>query len=223
MGYDVGAMSKPDLGYVFFPDQSCLGDGPLEVILRAEPTRAHFDPEKVHVIVSAQRGVQALDIHHPWRLANSYQLCAGHIRISDRYQKRINVFSFGGQVRITAVADHTTCQFTSPAPFLELTDGCPTTLLLANEIDILLAKQRARLNPRTAGDFDAKLITVEPLQLYLCCLNTIQSIFAQDRHFSDATWQHLKHELNLEMTRLQRENNWPSNIPTLAELINSRP
>ncbi len=217
----MGAMNEPDLGYVFFSGQSCLGDGPLDVILREKPTQAHFDPEKIHVIVNAQRGVQTLDIHHPWRLGTTHQVCAGHIRISDRFQKRINVFTFGGQLRITAVADHTLCQFTSPAPFLELTDGCPTTLLFANEIDILLAKERARLNPRTAGDFDAKLIAVDPLQLYICCLNTIQSTFAHDQHFSGVTWQHFKHELNLEITRLKRENNWPSSISTLAELIES--
>ncbi|MFO7683251.1 MAG: hypothetical protein R6X34_24725 [Chloroflexota bacterium] len=208
-----------NLGYLFHPGQSHFGDGPLDVILRDKPTREHFDPEKVHVVVGAPRGTQNLDIHHPWRLAKQYRVCAGHIRISDRYQKIVNVFSFGGQVQITAVSDHTTCQFTSPAPFLELTDGCPATQLLVNEIDVMLAEQRARLNPRTSADFDNKLITIEPFPLYLSVLYAIRVKITQNQCFSDSTWQHFKHVLNLEITRLQREDKWPASAPTLAELI----
>lgn len=212
-------MADKDLGYLFHSGQNCLGDGPLDVILRTIPTREHFDPEKVHLVVSAGRGTQTLDIHHPWRQGKQFQVCPGHIRISDRFQKVVNVFSFGGQVVITAVSDHTLCQFTSPAPFLEVTDGCPTTVLLVNEVDILLAEQRARLNPRTPGDFDNKLITIEPFLLYLSCLNAIRIKIVQSSHFSDSTWRHFKHDLNVEITRLQHADRWPASIPNLTELI----
>lgn len=210
---------EKNLGYLFHHGPSHFGDGPLDVFLREEPTLAHFDPEKVHIVAAAPRGVQSLDIHHPWRLGDHFQVCAGHIKISDRVQKRINVFTFGGWVRITAVSDHTLCQFTSPAPFLELTDGSPVTLMLANEIDILLAQQRARLNPRTTADFDSKLILVDPMLLYLSCLQAFQHKFNRTDCFSDSTCRHFKHDLNLEIARLQRENSWPSSIPSLVELL----
>jgi hypothetical protein len=215
----MNTVSEKNLGYLFHHGPSYFGDGPFDVLLSGKPTREHFDPEKVHIIAGAPRGVQSLDIHHPWRLAKQYQVCSGHIQISDRYQKRIHVFTFGAQVRITAVTNHTLCQFTSPAPFLELTDGSSVTLMLANEVDILLAEQRARLNPRTPADFDSKLITIDPLLLYASCLNVIQDKFARITYIPDSTCRHFKHDLNLEITRLMRENSWPTHIPTLAECI----
>ena len=219
--------TSSNLGYLFHHSPSHFGDGQLDVYLREKPTLAHFDPEKVHVIVGAPRSVQTLDIHHPWRLGSRYQVCPGHIKISDRVQKRINVFTFGGQVQITAVStsprqtvpDQTLCQFTSPAPFLELTDGNPVTLMLADEIDILLAEQRARLNPRTTADFDSKLLPIDPLELYICCLNLLQNKFARIANIYDSTWQHFKRNLKLEIGRLQRENSWPASTFTLTELI----
>ena len=212
-------ITNSNLGYLFHPGQSQFGDGQLDVMLRMEPTQEHFDPERVHVVVGAPRGVQSLDIHHPWRLAKQYQVCAGHIRISDRYKKSINVFLFGGQVEITAVADYTICQFTSPAPLLELTDGSTVTLMLANGVDVLLAEQRARLNLRNAGDFGSKLIAVRPFLLYTSCLNTIHAKFDHIHFLSDSIQRRFKHELKLEIARLKHENNWPSSIQTLSELV----
>ncbi len=216
-------MAESELGYVFISGSSCFGDEQLDVFLRQEPTQEHFDPEKIHLKVSTPRGVQSLDIHHPWRQAGENRLCAGHIRVFDRYQKFIDIFSFGGRLQITAVLDKTTCTITSPAPLLELTAGNSTDILLANEIDILLAQQRARINPRFPAEFDGKLAVIEPWDFYVSCLSALRNKFAYNAIYSDPTRQRFKHQLNLEIARLQHENRWPSSIPTLAELIDQRP
>ena len=95
----MGARTEPDLGYMFYPGQSEFGDERFDVVLRREPTHEHFDPEKICLKVQMHRGVQVLDIQHPWRQVDEMQLCPGHIRVLDRYQKFIDVFSFGGQVQ----------------------------------------------------------------------------------------------------------------------------
>ena len=227
----MGAMTETDLGYIFYPGPSQFGEERFDVVLRHEPTKKHFDPEKVHLKVNTPRGVQVLDIHHPWRPMGKTQLCLGHIRVIDRYQKFIDVFSFGGMVEITAVTtgsshsvtDKTTCIITSPAPLLELTAGNSTAILLANEIDVQLAQLRARLNPRFPAEFDGKLAVIEPLDFYVSCLSELRKKFAYNSIYFDPTRQRFKHKLNLEIARLQHDNNWASSIPTLAELIDQRP
>jgi hypothetical protein len=215
----MGAMNETDLGYIFYPGQSQFGDERLDVVLRREPTKEHFDPAKIHLQVKTPRGIQTLDIHHPWRQSGEDQLCAGHIRIFDRYQKFIDVFSFGGQVKITAVTDKTTCVINSPAPLLELTAGNIIDTLFANEIDILMAQLKARLNPRFPSEFDGKLAVLEPMGFYVSCLSALRKKFSYNNIYFDPTHQRFKHKLNLEIARLQHENRWPSSIPTLAEQI----
>jgi hypothetical protein len=219
----MGVMKEPELGYIFYPGQSQFGDERVDVVLRREPTQEHFDPERVHLKVCTSHGVQVLDIQHPWRQPGETRLCEGHIRVLDRYQKFIDVFSFGGLVKITAVTDKTTCIITSPAPLLELTAGNSTAILLANEIDILLARSRAQLNPRSPTEFDEKLAGIDPLPFYISCLNELRKKFVYNTIYQDPIRQRFKHKLNLEIARLQHDNSWPSSIPTLAELINIKP
>ncbi|PID85419.1 MAG: hypothetical protein CSB13_07995 [Chloroflexi bacterium] len=225
----MGAMNKFDLGYVFYKGQSLLGEARLDVIIRREPTYEHFDPEKVRLKIKTTQGVQTLDIQHPWRQSDGMQLCPGHIRVIDRYQKFIDVFTFGGQVQITAVAASsgqtatptTTCIITSPAPLLELTAGSPIITLFANEIDSLYARQKARLNLRFAAEFDSKLADIDPLRLYTTCLNHLRKKFADNTIYFDRTHQFFKQKLNQEVARLQQGDNWPSCIPTFADLIDA--
>jgi len=123
---------------------------------------------------------------------------------------------------ITAVSHKTTCIITSPAPLLELTAGNTTAILLANEIDILLAQLRARLNPRFPAEFDGKLAAIEPLDFYVSCLSELRKKFAYNTIYFNPTRQRFKHKLNLEIARLQHDNSWPSRIPTLVELIDTK-
>jgi hypothetical protein len=211
--------TAPDLGYIFHPHGSHFGDAPLEVILRARPTGHHFDPEKIRLEVGAPRGVQMLDIHHLWRQGQEYFLCPGRIFITDRYQKCLEVFTFGGHLTIRPEADTTHCQFDSPAPILELTGTHTVPTLLANEVEILLAQRRAARNLRVVGEFDGLLVALEPLTFYASCLQAIQPRFAHYRHGGDPVIQHFKHLLHLEITRLHDAGLWPAEVAALEELI----
>jgi hypothetical protein len=215
----MAATTQPDLGYIFYPGQSYFGEERFDVVLRREPTNEHFDPEKVHLKVKSHRNVQELDIQHPWRQQSEQPLCPGHIRIVDRFHKFIDLFSFGGSVQITAVSHKTTCAFTSPAPFLDMTTGHVLCILFANEVDILLAQERARLNLRFPAEFDSKLANIDPFAFYVSCLQALRKKFADNTIYSDPAHQHFRHDLNLEIARLQNENSWPSSIPPLADLL----
>ncbi len=212
-------LTEPDLGYIFHPHGSHFGDTPLEVILRAHPTGHHFDPEKIHVEVGVVRGVQMLDIHHPWRQGDEYTLCPGRIFITDRFRKTLEVFTFGGQLTIRSHNEVTRCEFDSPAPFLELTGTHTVPTLLANEVEILLAQRRAAHNFRLPGEFDALLLTVAPLTLYASCLQAIEPRFAHYPAGSDAVIQHFKHLLPREIARLHGAGLWPEDVAGLEELI----
>jgi hypothetical protein len=211
--------TEPDLGYIFHPNGSHFGDTPLEVILRAHPTGHHFDPEKIHVEVGVGRGVQMLDIHHPWRQGDEYTLCPGRIFITDRYHKCLEVFTFGGQLTIRTHDELTHCEFDSPAPILELTGTHTVPTLLANEVEILLAQRRAARNLHAAGEFDGLLVALEPLTFYASCLQAIQQRFAHYRHGGDPVIQHFKHLLHLEITRLHHAGLWPAEVAALEKLI----
>ena len=112
---------------------------------------------------------------------------------------------------------------TSPAPLVELTAEDPCGLILANEIDIILAQERARLNPRFPAEFDNKVANVDPLNFYVSCLSMMRKKFADNTIYFDPTHQVFKHKIHLEIARLQQEDKWPSSIPTLAEQIENRP
>jgi len=205
-------------GYMFHPGPSLLGYEQVDVLLAAKPTHEHFDPEKAHILVGSGRNVQSLDLYHPWRQAREYPVVAGRIVLTDRVQKQVAIFTFGGQLTVTDQADHTHCVFNSTAPFLDLVTVHSVPTLLANEAEILLAQRRAARNLRI-GEFDQLLLQIEPLALYTCCLAHIQAKFRQYPNYYDPLVQHFKHQLNLEIERLQLAGVWPAKVPQLGELI----
>lgn len=215
MKYD----ADTDLGYTFHPGSSLLGDEQIDIILREKPTNVHFDPQRVQVTVRAPIEVEMLNIHHPWRFQKPVQVSPGFIRIFDRVKKEIEVFTFGGKMEVTAVADYTLCQISSPAPLLELRVKDAVTTLFFDEIEIIFAEMRAKLNLHTSSKFDAKLMTIEPFLLYVVCLECTRKKLGDFHNFEDVTQNKLKHKLLEEKERLQATNEWPSDIPTLQELL----
>ncbi len=218
-GVTKNGVMDPKLGYNFYPGPSQFGGEKFDALLSSKPTQTHFDPEKLQVQVGAMRGVQWLEIHHPWRQAVDYRVCPGRILLSDRLQKRVEVFTLGGQLHISNDETHTHCVFTSSAPFLDLVTSQSLSTLLANEVEILLARQRAARNLRLSGEFDALLLQIEPQALYICCLSQIREKFKRYPAYNDSIMQHFKHRLELEISRLDDEGVWPSVVPELGALI----
>jgi hypothetical protein len=207
------------LGYIFHRGQSQFGYEQFDVFLTDKPSEQHFDPDEICVMLGTARGAHPMEISHPWQQAPAYQVCAGRIVVADRFHKRVEVFTLGGQVTINTEREHTECIFTSPAPFLDMTTGHSVATLLSNEIEILLAQRRAAHNFHFPNEFDTLLLKVDPLIFYACCLETVREKFAHLPYYHDPVVQHLKHQLHLEIDRLQQEGQWPQTLPELNSLI----
>lgn len=170
LGYDFERRTRP----------GAPGGNRLTISVYGEPTRRHFDPQRVCLTVATLSGVDDLHIHHPWHGRDAYPLVAGRIRMADRNQKCVAAFSYGGHLEIVEGADHTHLVITSPAPVLDLTVPDRTTIpaLLAAETEVLIAQRRARWSCQYGGhDFDARLAHVDPAAFYAACIAALVERF----------------------------------------------
>jgi hypothetical protein len=201
------------LGYCFHPPtaEHVLGYPQLDLVIRPAPTGEHFDPESVTCPVATINGSSRLHFVHPWTLANTYRVCAGEIDIEDVRHEHVKAFTFGGELRIDSDARRTVCQIVSPAPLLE--HARQTLSLeehLIEEVLILFAERRAA---QDEDNFDRKLATADPVQLYRACLAALDEKFA---HFpaTDDAHRHFKQFLHNARQPLADEV-----VPALADLL----
>ena len=111
------------LGFVAFrtPTDTTLPGSCLMAMLRAIPTRQHFDPKTAEFWVSDEgRGrLEVVDSASP--PAASMAFSWGRIRLRDRFGMRNGFVSFGGVVDVEALDARTRlCIFQSTAPILRL-------------------------------------------------------------------------------------------------------
>lgn len=210
---------EPDLGYIFFPSEipHHPGHPRLDVVLTELPTERHFDPTKVQFqIASSQNRLEHLTIHHPWTAGTKYRVCAGRIFITDRIAKRVEAFSFGGELQIFSDQNRTICALTSPAPIFDLCTAHNLPMWLTAEAEILLAQQKAQGLLHHDAEFDAHLSRVAPLLLYASCLQALQekSWPAPDEVYGEGP-----HFVQAEIKRLQQAGEWPLLVPNLAQLL----
>jgi hypothetical protein len=214
--------NEPDLGYDFHPGTAGRypGHPQLDIFLREKPTLRHFDPRRVQLEVSPGNGrVETLIITHPWTGQGQYRVCAGRIYIDDRKRKRIEAFSCGGQLEISAQHDVTVCQLTSTTPIFDLTDSDSLSTAIASEIEVLLAERRADWDPKHPHTFEQHLATVVPLELYARCLVALHERFAPYLDHHDHLYHQLVHFVIAERTFLQETGQWPPILPSLTELL----
>lgn len=168
-----------NFGYAFEPE--CSPDHPahtrLRLVLRAHPTRAHYDPEHVTLPILTPAGdLETLRVYHPWPADQTYRAAAGRLIALDRVGKEVEAFSFGGTVRLTAAPDYVLLQLESPAPILALQFPGSVSDHLALAVEGLLAQRRAAAD--MAGQpqrFEARLAQAAPAELYQACLHALQA------------------------------------------------
>ena len=169
---------EPDLGYIFYPYKTPEHPGHprLDVIIPAAPTYRHFDPQKVEFHVASATGdIEHISIHHPWTMEKRYRVCACRIFLTDRKAKRVDAFSFGGDLQILSDEDHTVCALVSPAPIFPLFTTHDLPMWIVAEFEILLAQQEAHWDPQHPHDFERHLAAVDPFLLYASCLQALQN------------------------------------------------
>ncbi|MEZ4591286.1 MAG: hypothetical protein R3D55_09090 [Chloroflexota bacterium] len=210
---------EPDLGYIFYPSEFSHypGHPRLDVILTTEPTERHFDPSKVQFqVISAQNHLEHLTIHHPWTGGARFRVCAGRIFITDRINKKVEAFTFGGNLQILAESDHTVCALTSPAPIFDLTVTHNLPMWLTAEVEILLAQQKAHWQPHHHDLFDAHLAQIEPFVLYTSCL---QALYDKKFPAGEEAYGEGTHFIQAEIKRLKNAGTWPLQLPSLTQLF----
>jgi len=195
------------LGYNLFPRVRPESPGfpRVDIVFRAKPSGVHFDPEKMHFLAVTPDGdIDPMTIRHPWPPEPAQlQIVAGRVILEDRFEKRVEFFSLGGNLSIFGEETTTLCEFESPVPIIELSLTRSASELLAEEIEGVLAQRRAFWE-RRPFEFDKRLAAANPLVLYAACLVTLRESFAKLPHDSfDEPNRHLMHLLENEIDALQ--------------------
>lgn len=210
-----------EYGYYFHSREHSDSPGHprLDVFLRSVPTGKHFDPEKLSLtIASEHRGTESLKIRHPWSWLKQYRACAGRVILQDRKGKKVEAFTFGGDLRIESEETLTTCYLTSPAPILELMGTSSIPELMAEEMEIVFAERRARWEPDHTKFYD-RLAEVDPLTLYFAFLEALKGKFEPFTVLGDELVQQFAHFIQHEIKALQDLHEWPIYLPTIDELL----
>lgn len=210
-----------EFGYYFHSREHSDSPGHprLDVLLRSVPTGKHFDPEKLSLTVASEpRGTEFLRIHHPWPWLEQYQACAGRVILQDRKGKKVEAFTFGGDLRIESQEMLTACFLSSPAPILELIGTSSIPVMLAEETEIMFAERRADWEPDHSA-FEDRLTAADPLTLYCTCLEALKEKFERYPSRGEEFIQQFVHFLYTEIKTLHELDKWPGSIPTLAEIL----
>ena len=163
-----------ELGYRLSPHVYAHAPGSprLEVNLYGLPTLQHFDPRKMVLKVRSLKGLPTdLAITPPWDFFDTYQACVGHVVLYDRKDKRVNLYTYGGDLKIHNEGDKTHCVLESEAPIMILGELSGFATILADETEILIAEAFANSEHDTEH-FLSRLASVKPLQMYASCLKS---------------------------------------------------
>ena len=208
-------------GYYLLPQSHRDSPGYTGVLvaIREQPTGKHFDPMMLYLPLRDVTGV-AKWMKFGWSSppADSSHVCPGRVILGDRFDKRIEFFTFGGSLEVTSGPGEMVCSLCSPAPVLELIAQQETIPdQLACETESLMGKVKARWGLDDIG-FNRRLAEVDPLQFYLASL---QSILLQYERVPtlDEVYHECRDALFQEKEWLVAKDLWPVNPLRLEGLL----
>jgi hypothetical protein len=207
-------------GYYLLPKShpASPGYGGLQVAIREEPTRKHFDPESIDLQVVSYDGAPC-----GWRLHRETDV--GHRRVpltiitlNDRLEEKDAKFLiYGGTLEAVYGRHETVFTLRTPAPILDLTSPA---LTLAEELAVETERLVAALQAEWGRDdegFGRQLATVEPLELYWATIHSlIEECQAVGALHCSEDFISLLHE---EQSWLRHQAEGPRVAPTLEELL----
>ncbi len=166
--------NNTNFGYTFTHEKHTPDAGfpNLRVFLRKVPSGVHFDPETMALTSVANGMPDDVVIHHPTQLHGNLQVLAGRVVLTDRRQKKVEFFTFGGRLIVDQQADYVECTLNSSAPIYLLDDRESAPALFAEDAEIMLAERRASYIPNEE-EFDKKLVHVAPFDLFIAVLNEV--------------------------------------------------
>jgi hypothetical protein len=193
----------------------------LTVVLRPHPTERHYDPELAEwPIVTLLGELDRLAVFHPWPMSGEYRAAPGRVVLTDRKRKVVEAFTFGGTLQLEASAGLVVARLESPAPILPLLPPHDVAELLADEVEILIARRRAHWDEaRQPYALDEHLARVDPLSLFQACLVELQRLFAATPAIFHDTQRRLAHYLRQELAALEQAGHRPHHLPPLEKLL----
>ncbi|MGD2246603.1 MAG: hypothetical protein PVI11_08660 [Candidatus Aminicenantes bacterium] len=149
---------------------------------------------------------------HQWKQDKTYKVVPGRIYLTYEGGKKLEFFTFGGNISIQGDEEKTHCTLESPAPIFQLNEVETLNTAFIEEVEILLAQEHAKW-----GDDDQvywKHITqTPPLTLYASCLFTLQEKLEHNGYKRIRRVQELSGFIKREIENLEMEN-----IPRLSSL-----
>lgn len=211
-----------ELGYYFhpLPQPGTHSYSQLDINIYSEPSGKHFDPIRVHLfMVRADQELERVSISHPWTGLSPLRVGPGRVVLQDYRDKAVTAFTFGGKMEITNCSLYTSCYLTSPAPIIHLVQGQETLTVLVTEFESFLARRRAEWAGNETG-FEARLVKIEPLTLFVVGLATIKEHLQHvPPQLRGESYRHEIHVIDDAIKTVQQNGHWPASLPTLAELL----
>jgi hypothetical protein len=210
-----------DLGYQLLPQahRHSPGGSGLLVAIREEPTGKHFDPQTMHLRLRDVHGMarqRSLSLLSPG--PDSDRVCPGRVILSDRLNKRVEFFTYGGTLEVIPATDAQVYVLRSPAPVLAMVAEEETVAdLLAAATDALLAQVEVRWGHDERG-FNQRLAEVEPLPFYMGTLHSLIDKYGHC-HPLEETLHELCEMLHREKEWLTGQRLWRDKPPMLEDLL----
>lgn len=171
----VRQMENSGFEMVARPHPRSPGYNGLLVAMRRIPTERHYDPETVQLFLSEGQGYPALaTLHMDSELGDRNRICPGQLEITDRFNKRLGFFTFGGEVDVAVAPGVNVFTIRSPAPILSLSNGFRDEMAdqLASGTEALWARLRVRWGVNDSA-FMRRLASLHPLELYAATLESL--------------------------------------------------
>jgi len=217
---------KPDLGYWFAPKRypHSPGHPRLDIAISKIASGLHFDPETIQLPVFADidrlhpRRIEHLKIFHPWAYRSSYHVAPGMVIISDRKNKKVEAFTFGGMLEIDTSDEFTKCRIESSAPIIDIPAVGAAVMKLVEEVEIILATRRA-IWGQDEREFTTRLKNVPSDVFYAACFQEFQDRIGHSHVKEIETIQDFRNFIVGEKRSLTEEGLWPEKVPTISEIL----
>ncbi len=209
----------PDIGYLFhYPRLDHPTDiYRLDIHITSEPTNKHFDVLRVRFPIKKNaEEIEQMKVAHPWNHESELGVCAGTVIMEDRKSKKAEAFTFGGQLTIKNQEKQTNCILVSSAPILEISQTVPMQQQFIKEVQILLAETQAKFPDYHR--FAKFLIKVDPMDLYLACMETILMVYEHHHQKTENQYQLLTY-LHSQKHRLKAADLIKKPILTIDNLF----
>lgn len=164
-----------DMGYLFLKSKEFKGPGfeSLRITLREDPTRKHYDPLLVSMrIAGDDDNVSRQPLTHPWKGPPKLKVCEGRVMMEDWRHKTVYAYTLGGELSIWTEENRTEMRLLSCAPIFPLHLMDSDDAILANRLQMELARIRAVF--QDDGRLYRIIASLDACQLYIALLESLR-------------------------------------------------